>query len=1216
MPKVTSSCELMDNAFPAGEVKLKGDFFVAQDEVGENMIFSVDDDGALQLILRNELGDNVIIHLSSKFGVAAAEIVTALTVNQDMDGTIHLVFAARQTDGSSKLYVVEPMAPKRQDWNTTESLTGRLYSGEQWPINIREFLIGSSNDKKNTYPCFYMTFNHIDKTTEDVWAVCVDPMTRQWSRQKTFELPTNAIKVLDKCPANIPLHRGLFVLYEESDSLQLKFVGFNPTKENPTLRSFPQPVPKGATTLASFESQSGFTDLLVSGADGLSYRTAQQVFQVDKTPFAILSSDPAFGNATQMQVAQTKDHLSIWSLSPEKALSYQEFSVPGKGQLPAELSPVIPLLDQVGKDGRFACLRNPKLGQRLFFVDDTGTIRMFEQSVESGIWQQPAEISIPHSDKMIEFSSHTILVTVEENDGTPMALEPLLLSSSISVECLVNGVWTRTSSTDKKEVSTDASGQLTIIIRSEGLSTPVIALTSGTPGKKIFSGGRLEIDPMQKLWSTIGKVSSAQDLKNMKLPDGSSFVRDGLSDKELEEAAKTLSHLHKVKSEMADDEANGIFTLMKQGFQTIAHRAWGAIKSISDKIKEVVESGVNKVMEVVDIAVKKVKEAWNFVVEVKDKVWNFVLETASQVAAAMQTVLDTVVKGWEYIKEKIGFIFNWGDIVKTKNMIANMTTQGILLLADGTPYIELKTHAFFDKVRGKIKELKESKLPPGLNDLKTGKNEEMRRKAREKDGAKDEINKTDKDTRTPQAQYGSYHLKHSRGGESKQSTPFDRILDRLSDVIAEAGQLASRLWDNIKDLIDLQGEVSIGTILTKLGFELLEDILDVVESMLIAFLANVNDLLVLIADKINETIKIPVLSALYRKASGGADLTLLDAISLVIAIPATIVFKLVKGESPSKMAGAEWLTKPNALRGKLAARMAGLRSDSITTSYAPIIKKRTVAIPINQDDETSPAERLVDSSSDMGPVVGQLQAQTFSTESFGNKSPEDEPLLKRLEKAWTEYRETGHPVEQLLLIGSPATSILDYTFIIWPTIYSPDSLPNYKAPTASLITWIFSIHRFLKFQTIKPLSADTDIPGFIPKFALWIASGIPILGSFIARKIGYILGVISGAFQVFLLAWEQIEVHAHYNEYSVYLALEEWLITVAKLVHYSAGLSRNPPTAKVALVLCNAGMAMATARSIAEGMGKTKRLDSGTQEKSNQKGKCIIHMAPSFPAKR
>ncbi|KAF4497937.1 hypothetical protein FAGAP_5884 [Fusarium agapanthi] len=1149
MPKVTSSCELMDNAFPAGEVKLKGDFFVAQDEAGENMIFSVDDDGALQLVLRNEIGDNVIIHLSSKFGVAATEVVTALAVNQDIDGIIHLVFAASQKDGSSKLYVVEPMAPKRQDWNTTESLTGRLYSGEQWAINIREFLIGSSNDKKNSYPCFYMTFNHIDKATEDVWAVCVDPATRQWSRQKTFELPTNAIKVLGKCPANIPLHRGLFVLYEESNTLQLKFVGFNPTKENPTLRSFPQPVPKGATTLASFESHSGFTDLLVSGADGLSYRTAQQVFQVDKTPFTILSCDPAFVNATQMQVAQTKDHLSIWTLSPEKALSYQEFSVPEKGQLPAELSPAIPLLDKVGKDGRFACLRNPNLGQRLFFIDDTGTIRVFEQSVESGLWQQPTEISIPHSDKMIEFSSHTILVTIEENDGTPMALEPLLLSSSISVECLVNGVWIRTSPTDRKEVSTDASGQLTVIIRSEGLSTPVITLTSGTPGKKIFSCGRLEIDPMQKLWSTIGKISSAQDLKNMKLPDGSSFVREGLSDKELEEAAKTLSHLHKVKSEMADDEANGIFTLIRQGFQTIAHRAWGAIKSISDKIKEVVENGVNKVMEVVDIAVKKVKDAWNFVVEVKDKVWNFVLETASQVAAAMQTVLDTVVKGWEYIKEKIGFIFNWGDIVKTKNMIANMTTQGILLLADGTLYIEIKTHAFFDKMRSKIKELKDSQLPPGFSDLKAGKNEEMRKKARERHGAKDEINKTDKDTKTPQAQYGSYHLKHSRGGEAKKSTPFDRILDKLSDVMEEAGQLASRLWDNIKDLIDLQGEVSIGTLLTKLGFELLEDILDVVESMLMAFLGNISDLLVLIADKINETIKIPVLSALYRKVSGGADLTLLDAISLVIAIPATIVFKLVNGESPSKMEGAEWLTKPNALRGKLAARMAGLNSDSIETSYAPVITKRAVAIPIN---DTNSAEEVIGSSSEMDPVVGALQAQTFSIESSGHESDEEERRRIQMEKVYREYRETTRPMARLIESALPAISILEYTFIIWPTLILPGSSPSYKASIASLINWICSLDRFVTFQNSSVFSAETDTVGFIPRVALWIASGIPIVFSFLSSKVGHVLGVISGCVQVFLLYWEQIEVYTHYNEYSVYLALEEWLITVAKLVHYSA----------------------------------------------------------------
>lgn len=984
-----------------------------------------------------------------------------------------------------------------------------------------------------------MTFNHIDKTTEDVWAVCVDPLTRQWSRQKTFELPTNAIQVLDKCPANIPLHRGLFILYEEIDSLQLKFVGFNPAKENPTLRSFSLPVPKGATTLASFESQSGFTDLLVSGADGLGYRTAQQVFQVDKSPFTILSSDPAFGNATQMQVAQTNDHVSIWTLSTQKALSYQEFSVPQKGQLPAELSPVIPLLDKFGKDGRFACLRNRKLGQRLFFVDDTGTIRMFEQSVESGMWQQPAEISIPDSDKMIEFSSHTILVTVEEDDETPMALEPLRLSSSISVECLVNGVWIRTSPTDKKEVSTDASGQLTIIIRSEGLSTPVITLTSGTPGKKIFSGGRLEIDPMQKLWSTIGKISSAQDLKNMKLPDGSSFVREGLSEKELEEAAKTLSHLHKVRGEMAGDEANGIISLMGQGFQTIADRAWGAIKSISDKIREVVENGVNGVKNLVDIAVKKVKDAWNFVVEVKDKVWNFILETASQVAAAMQTVLDAVVRGWESIKARFGFIYNWGDIIKTKNMIANLTTQGLLLLADGSPYIEMKTRGFFEKMRGKIKELKDSKLPPGLNDLKAGKNEEMRRKAREKDGAKDEINKTDKNIRTPQAQYGSYHLKHSRGGDAKQSDPFDRILDRLKDVMEEAGQLASRLWENIKNLIDLQAEASIGTLLTKLGFELLEDILDVVESMLMAFLGNISDLLVLIAGKMNQTIKLGVLSSLYRRISGGADLTLLDAISLVLAIPATLVFKHAAGQSPSEMKGAEWLTKPNALREKLTARMAGLNSDSIEASHAPVTTKSPMAIPTNPENGTISTEKLVISSSDMGPVVGALQAQTFSIGSSSHESDEEKRRRIQMEKGFREYGETAHPIIRLLQSGLPSTSILEYTFIIWPTLLYPVSSHNYLASLASLLSWIFSIDRFVTFENTSLLSAETDTPGFVPKCALWIASGIPILASFINKKLGHALGVISGAFQVFLLAWEQIEVYGHYREYSVYLALEE-----------------------------------------------------------------------------
>lgn len=143
MVKVSTNCELMENAFPAGPLKLGGKFFVVEDQNGEHMIFSVDKQGTLCLILKGKNGNNELVDLSSKFGVLEGQRVTALAVNQNKDLTIHLVFAVRQPDGLSRLYIVQPLQPGRQIWAAPESLTSELCNGEQWPINIRDFLLVS-----------------------------------------------------------------------------------------------------------------------------------------------------------------------------------------------------------------------------------------------------------------------------------------------------------------------------------------------------------------------------------------------------------------------------------------------------------------------------------------------------------------------------------------------------------------------------------------------------------------------------------------------------------------------------------------------------------------------------------------------------------------------------------------------------------------------------------------------------------------------------------------------------------------------------------------------------------------------------------------------------------------------------------------------------------------------------------------------------------------
>lgn len=119
---------------------------------------------------------------------------------------------------------------------------------------------------------------------------------------------------------------------------------------------------------------------------------------------------------------------------------------------------------------------------------------------------------------------------------------------------------------------------------------------------------------------------------------------------------------------------------------------------------------------------------------------------------------------------------------------------------------------------------------------------------------------------------------------------------------------------------------SIGDILEKLGVDQLEDLLSVMQTVIAALLGVFGELILLFTDGINKPIKIPVLSALYKKISDN-EMTILDVVALLIAIPSTIRFKVVNGKRPKELDGISELLKPNEHRAELDTRMGWVRSE-------------------------------------------------------------------------------------------------------------------------------------------------------------------------------------------------------------------------------------------------------------------------------------------------
>ncbi|KAF4954223.1 hypothetical protein FGADI_5436 [Fusarium gaditjirri] len=1167
MAKVTAKCEFMENVLPAGRLSLKERFHVAEDDHGEPMIFSLDIRNQLCLIMKGTEGHNQLINLSDRFGLSKDESVGSFSVSQNKNGHIHLCFTARKSGAADRLIVVQPIAASWPEWTRKMDPSQDLYSGEQWNIHVREILLGTSNDssqQKTSYPQIYLVFKHQELDTEDIWALTVSTETKSWTNAKVFQMPCNADMIIDKCVASLrqgPVsYRGMFVLYKKAmaDPTQLAFVGFDPTVTSPTLRKIPQKVPKGACLLASMENSRGCTDLLVAGNE-LTWHKSGDCYK-GATSWTVLSSDVAMSKLSQLHVAQSQGAVSIWSLTREAGLSYQEFETHDLSP-PESRTPIIPLLSTNDVVDRFAALQNPRLGQKLLVIGENGSMKALEQSNESGLWMSPADVTIPQSDEIIEFKSYTIHANITDERGLPLIKHSVKLQSSTSVELIVNGVSLRGSPLGRV-VDTDDSGTLTIIIRSDGLASPIITISDPDSSRRTFIDGPVTIDPMTKLWSTVDGIKSADDLKRMTLPDGTSFVTSSASEKDLEKAAQALQDLCKVRQELFSPTNSSVS--QPSGQVGFADRMWGLWYTLRDQIT----AGFQWV-------IRKVGQAWEFIVEVANQAWTFILTNAPQVAEAMQQVLSTVTKGFDLLKKKFEFIFSWGDILDVKNILVNITTQGLLWGVDGITLVEMQTNDFFDDLRKKVRQIKATKLPLEMANMKAAKDPELERQAKAERGSSAE----EETLSSPGAQFGTYHLKHSGGTfgpRSKDQTSIDRLLFRLQLVLEKLKTLTERLKENFGTLFQHK-DLTVDQILSSLSLDLLEDVIGVAQSMVIGVLGSFSDLLLDLVDGINKPITIPVLSPYYKKLTRGSELTILDAVALVLAIPGTYLYKFVTNEKPSEIEGIETLIKPDIMKAELDQRMGRLRAETPptdpTTGLFALQGLSFVATPTTGSDRNANTARE--------PSVNKLKVI--------NSKGLTEEQVEAIRYNQKRFASSSSTVSTLLKIVIPAGAGIWYSCRTWPKLFLTEPYHPIKAlldAGGKLIVWLGQFVSVARYSSDDIKNGRWGIedrwkePGFTHRIYIWGVGVFPMIGVLGGNELGYIFGTISGVIQVVLLAWQHIESWTVGAGYSIYLATEEWVKVSAKLVTAISGLTKGGGGygATAALILNTVGAEMSLMR--------------------------------------
>lgn len=314
--------------------------------------------------------------------------------------------------------------------------------------------------------------------------------------------------------------------------------------------------------------------------------------------------------------------------------------------------------------------------------------------------------------------------------------------------------------------------------------------------------------------------------------------------------------------------ATGISISAGDLFRFLLHSAWSAVKRFVIRVAD----GIYEVL-----------------VHIGDVIYHAALDCVAAVTHAVEWVFTQLKVAFETIRDFLGFVFNWGDIVRTHKVIKNVATQ--------------YAHYGLSRI-GKLQDLvsvSADTLEETLNNWagipdKEVTAAESNRKAAEKSSTYSD----------PQTHYVQDKVKSNMANAKSDAKATDvdmpgdwgSILSELKDMAVDEQKTVANSLEEIKtQIIDGFGTLTPLEIVKRLVAIVGKLVIETARNVVVKTLGIVKSLTKSVLDELNTPISIPVVSKLYKFIAHD-ELSIMDLVCLVAAVPATIVFKAVIGSNP------------------------------------------------------------------------------------------------------------------------------------------------------------------------------------------------------------------------------------------------------------------------------------------------------------------------------
>ena len=724
----------------------------------------------------------------------------------------------------------------------------------------------------------------VGSPTKDVSRVEVNMDTTNWKWATDLKFPFNIDEMIDYCVGTIPgSSGGIFGIDTTQGKTNLTFAGVTGSGPGPRapLR-VNLPIVANPKSIVTTLDEDGFTNVLIGG-DGILHIASQNC--VDSVPggtvYPATLTDRALWGTRRLEVAQSGRTIALWAINGGNHLVAQSAQLKlnedeGYDELFSTDIPV-PLLAGGNQLQTYDAVIQPQTqSQQVFCLKEDGSVSSLHQPGDSKMWSEQS-LRIPDPDDVQDINTYSCHITLKDANGHALPEADIQLATSSQVTCVVNGKRVPLGTSAVKSKS-DSQGVVSLILPAPDLSAPNITVTG--PDSHSFS-----FNPAVKAINKLIDIAKSGKLGEVRDQSGGQLFKK--ADKALTDAIVHLgqTYMQKTSTDSLQSAATAISVHLATSPDT-GGLLWRFLHGVISGLEEILGFAY---------------EAGDFIIRTAKKAWRFTVNTAEQALKALSglmTIVETAVEDaliwlaekldWEGIK----------DTVTIFNELVNTSIDAVQeLMVGGSDTLDM----IFELVETEVTSWH---LPPVLPD------EIASRKPNIEQANKSNSNEF---SDSPCFNWVGTQLEN---GESKKrmsdaasAADDNNFLDTLKNIY---NNILRQLWDNLgdalsaiwKDLTQLFNDNSTmtwGDIFKNLGVDALLGIIRGVRKAVRGIVAVSSSFLMWLKNLLNKPLNIWVVSKVYKRVTGGEELTMLSLCALMLAVPTNWVFKKLYGRKPGEV---------------------------------------------------------------------------------------------------------------------------------------------------------------------------------------------------------------------------------------------------------------------------------------------------------------------------